>query len=57
MRYILPDRADFPACFPALRRCFGVDPPAATMIEARLMDERMRIEIEVTAMAPDRSKL
>ncbi|HET9147954.1 MAG TPA: RidA family protein [Acetobacteraceae bacterium] len=57
VRYILPDRADFPACLPVLRRYFGADPPAATMIEARLLDERMRIEIEATAMAPDRSKL
>jgi enamine deaminase RidA (YjgF/YER057c/UK114 family) len=48
-RYILPDRADFEACWPALRRAFGVAPPAATMIVAGLLDPRMRIEIEVTA--------
>lgn len=49
VRYILPDARDFPACWPALRRCFGAAPPAATMIQAGLADPRMRIEIEVTA--------
>ena len=48
-RYILPDPADFPACWPALRRAFGQTRPAATMIAAGLADPRMRIEIEVTA--------
>lgn len=48
-RYILPDAADFPACWPALRRAFGGVRPAATMIAAGLADPRMRIEIEVTA--------
>jgi enamine deaminase RidA (YjgF/YER057c/UK114 family) len=51
--YILPDRADFEACWPALRRAFGDAPPAATMIVAGLLDPEMRIEIEVTArLAP-----
>lgn len=49
VRYILPDRDDFPACWPALRRVFGEVRPAATMIVAGLADPRMRIEIEVTA--------
>lgn len=49
VRYILPDARDFPACWPALRRCFGAAPPAATMIAAGLADPRMKIEIEVTA--------
>jgi enamine deaminase RidA (YjgF/YER057c/UK114 family) len=48
-RYILPDPADFPACWPALRRALGQTRPAATMIAAGLADPRMRIEIEVTA--------
>jgi enamine deaminase RidA (YjgF/YER057c/UK114 family)/catechol 2,3-dioxygenase-like lactoylglutathione lyase family enzyme len=50
VRYILPDRSDFEACWPALRRTFGAVPPAATMIVAGLLDPRMRIEIEVTAL-------
>ncbi len=47
--YILPDRADFPQVWPQLSEAFGVARPAATMIEARLMEDAMRIEIEVTA--------
>jgi enamine deaminase RidA (YjgF/YER057c/UK114 family) len=49
VRYILPEREDFPKCWPILRRHFGTAMPAATMIVAGLMDPRMRIEIEVTA--------
>ena len=52
VRYILPDRADFPACWPVLQATFGAAPPAATMIEAGLIDPAMKIEIEVTARAP-----
>ncbi len=48
--YILPDAADFPACWPVLRRHFGAVRPAATMIAAGLADPRMRIEVEVTAL-------
>lgn len=51
--YILPDRADFEPCWPLLRQAFGATPPAATMIEAGLIDPAMRIEIEVTAVLPD----
>lgn len=48
--YLLPDAAEFPRCWPVLRRCFGQIRPAATMISAGLADPRMRIEIEVTAL-------
>ena len=48
-RYILPPGNDFAACWPVLRAHFGAVRPAATMIVAGLLDERMRIEIEVTA--------
>jgi enamine deaminase RidA (YjgF/YER057c/UK114 family) len=47
--YILPDAADFRACWPVLRERFGTIRPAATMFQAGLADPRMRIEIEVTA--------
>lgn len=47
--YVLPDAADFPACWPTLRRYFGDVRPAAMMISAGLADPRMKIEIEVTA--------
>ena len=49
VHYILPDRDDFEACWPLLRDVFGENPPAATMIEAGLIDPQMKIEIEVTA--------
>ena len=52
VRYILPDRADFEPCWPMLAACFGSHPPAATMIEAGLIDPRLKIEIEVTARLP-----
>lgn len=49
VHYILPNAAEFPECFPVLRKYFGEVRPAATMIAAGLSDPRMRIEIEVTA--------
>ena len=47
--YVLPNAADFPACWPVLRKWFGDIRPAAMMISAGLADPRMKIEIEVTA--------
>jgi len=49
VRYILPQAAEFEACWPLLRKAFGTSRPAATMIVAGLIDPAMRIEIEVTA--------
>lgn len=49
VHYILPDAADFPACWPVMRQVLGDIRPAATMIAAGLADPRMKIEIEVTA--------
>jgi enamine deaminase RidA (YjgF/YER057c/UK114 family) len=49
VRYILPRRADFEPCWPVLRKYFAESRPAATMIEAGLIDARVKIEIEVTA--------
>ena len=46
---ILPDRDDFKTCVPILRDRLGAAPPAATMIQAELLDPRMKVEIEVTA--------
>jgi enamine deaminase RidA (YjgF/YER057c/UK114 family) len=48
--YVLPNGAEFPECWPILRRYFGDIRPAAMMISAGLSDPRMRIEIEVTAL-------
>jgi enamine deaminase RidA (YjgF/YER057c/UK114 family) len=49
VRYILPDRSDFPKTWPVLQKWLGDVRPAATMIQAGLMEDVMRIEIEVTA--------
>lgn len=52
VHYLLPRREDFEPCWPVLRAAFGESRPAATMFVAGLADERMRIEIEVTALLP-----
>ena len=49
VRYILPEAADFPACWPVLRQAFGEARPAATMMVAGLLEPSMKIEIEGTA--------
>ena len=50
VNYILPQSADFEACWPVLRHYLGQARPAATMVSAGLLDSRMKIEIEVTAL-------
>jgi enamine deaminase RidA (YjgF/YER057c/UK114 family) len=47
--YILPEPGDFERCWPVLRERFGDVRPAATMMAAKLVDERIKIEVEVTA--------
>lgn len=49
VRYILPDRDDFPKTWSVLKKWFGEVGPAATMVQCALMKEEMKIEIEVTA--------
>lgn len=49
VHYILPNRDDFPLCWPVLKTYLGNVRPAATMIQAGLADPKMLIEIEVTA--------
>jgi enamine deaminase RidA (YjgF/YER057c/UK114 family) len=51
--YMLPYPEDFEPCWPVLRATFGENPPAATMISCGLIDPKYKIEIEVTALAPD----
>jgi enamine deaminase RidA (YjgF/YER057c/UK114 family) len=53
--YVVPNAADFPRCWPALRQAFGSIRPAAMMISAGLADPRMKIEIEVTALKQPRA--
>jgi enamine deaminase RidA (YjgF/YER057c/UK114 family) len=54
VRYILPRREDFRKCWPVLAKYLGKARPAATMLQAGLLEERILIEIEVTARrSPD----
>lgn len=48
--YVLPDAQSFDQCWAVLQRHFGDVRPAAMMISAGLLDPRMKIEIEVTAL-------
>ena len=50
VRYILARREDFERCKPVLAKYFGEVRPAATMLVAGLLEERIKIEIEVTAL-------
>jgi enamine deaminase RidA (YjgF/YER057c/UK114 family) len=52
---VLPNGSEFPKCWPVLRKYFGEVRPAAMMICAALLDPRMKIEIEVTAMKLQRA--
>ena len=49
VHYILKDRNDWPACWPVVSGVFKDVRPAATMFQAELHDEAMKVEIEVTA--------
>jgi enamine deaminase RidA (YjgF/YER057c/UK114 family) len=50
VNYILPNGAEFEKCWPVTRKYLGEIRPAVTMISAALLDPRIRIEIEVTAL-------
>jgi enamine deaminase RidA (YjgF/YER057c/UK114 family) len=50
VRYYVPDIADWPRIVPVLGETFGAIRPAATALICGLIDPRMKIEIEVTAL-------
>ena len=50
IHYIVPNGEEFEKCWPVLREYLGTVRPAATMLSAKLLDPRMLIEIEVTAL-------
>ena len=54
VRYILPDKEDWPACWPLTSAAFERARPAATMISAALQETEMKLEIEVTARLPEK---
>ena len=49
IRYIFPDKLDFEPCWPVFKKYLGRSLPAATLLVAGLLDDRMKLEIEVTA--------
>ena len=49
VHYIFPEKSDFEPCWPIFKKYFKKACPAATMFVAGLLDERMKLEIEVTA--------
>lgn len=49
VHYIYPDGANFEPCWPVFSKYFSVAKPAATMFIAGLLDDKMKLEIEVTA--------
>jgi len=49
VRYYLKDINDLDAVMPILAKAFNKAKPAATLIIADLIEEKMKIEIEVTA--------
>lgn len=48
--YILPKANEFELCWPVLQKYLGAVKPAATMFAAGLADDKMKIEIQVTAL-------
>ena len=53
IRYIFTDRQDFEPCWPIFQKYLNQARPAATMFIAQLYDEKMKLEIEVTARISD----
>lgn len=49
VHYIYPDKQDFEPCWPVFKKYLSVARPAATVFVAGLLDDAMKLEIEVTA--------
>ncbi len=47
--YVFPDKRDFEPCWPILQKYLGSVRPAAMVFEAGLLNDEMKLEIEVTA--------
>jgi enamine deaminase RidA (YjgF/YER057c/UK114 family) len=56
VRYYVSNPTDWPLIVPVLGEIFGTIRPAATALFCGLVDPRMKIEIEVTAKAPNASR-
>jgi 2-iminobutanoate/2-iminopropanoate deaminase len=53
--YLLTNPADFEPCWPVMGQVFGDVRPACTAMVVGLVDPRMKIEIEVTALRKARA--
>ena len=49
VHYIYPNKLDFEPCWPVFKKYLILAKPAATMFIAGLLDDAMKLEIEVTA--------
>lgn len=49
VHYIFPNKFDCEPCWPVFKKYLGKAKPAATMIVAGLLDDAMKLEVEVTA--------
>lgn len=49
VHYIYPNKQDFEPCWPVFKKYLNNARPAATMFIAGLLDDSMKLEIEVTA--------
>ena len=50
VHYLMTNGADFERCWPVLGKVFGEIRPACTVMVVGLVDSKMKIEIEVTAL-------
>jgi enamine deaminase RidA (YjgF/YER057c/UK114 family) len=48
--YVIPEASDVDKCFPVFKKYFGEVRPAIMILSAQLLDQRMKIEIEITAL-------
>lgn len=49
VRYLYTDKNDFEPCWPVFAKYLGKSKPAATVMIVGLLDDQMKLEIEVTA--------
>ncbi len=49
VHYIFPNKADFEPCWPVFQKYLGEARPAATVFIAGLLDDKMKLEVEITA--------
>jgi len=54
VNYIFPEKADFEPCWPVFSQYLGKAMPAATVIVAGLLDDAMKLEIQITARITDK---